>query len=457
METEVDVLDLYMNGTDWCFDIKKFYEIRNSSPMAYALLIMQPLASFCVLATIWQVLAITMERYLAVTNPLEQRTLKAKFGSKWICGTIIVVSALLNLIPVPFERMITDCFLLKAGPEGIKTFHYSQLLKIKEEGSLTAALLHLIPDFVFRAPLPILAIALLTGRTIRVCNERHVGGTLVAKSRRNIQLQLALLSFKFILCNTLYMFNTVLIELFGIGLYLKPGWNSDEAAAWHYMNSFYLTDVSNLLLLVHSATNWLLFYNFPKFQRKQSAVLQSSSFTSIQRTSMTEHFAKFALKTIANRKQQIGREILAKICYDMPAVKNAIFSELASPQNYSLILTSPPIQEYGTKVGEFLQTSLEWFADASSPYSTIRETCRKGGAAHFQNSSHFTAQQWKQMRQISASKCTRSTSMNEEGEWRSRPVSMRSQQLSCQKSSRESSGNEEMQLLVPMNCMEQTL
>lgn len=56
------------------------------------------------------------------------------------------------------------------------------------------------------------------------------------------------------------MFNTILLELLGYGV---ANVSSSEDGD-RYINSFYLTDASNMLLVVHSATNWLLFYRWPK-------------------------------------------------------------------------------------------------------------------------------------------------------------------------------------------------
>lgn len=83
-------------------------------PFSYILFFLQPFASFCVSCTIWQVFAITLERYLAVSSPLEQRTRKAKFGVGWICVAITFCAFILNLLPVPFEnelvRVLLICF-----------------------------------------------------------------------------------------------------------------------------------------------------------------------------------------------------------------------------------------------------------------------------------------------------------------------------------------------------------
>ena len=57
-------------------------------------------------------------------------------------------------------------------------------------------MLHLIPDLIFRAPIPILVIAYLTGRTIRKCHQRTVGTVTINRSTKsNIPLRLSVRSF----------------------------------------------------------------------------------------------------------------------------------------------------------------------------------------------------------------------------------------------------------------------
>lgn len=68
---------------------------------------------------------------------------------------------------------------------------------------------------------------------------------------------LTLLNIKFILCNTLYLFNTILMEVLGYGG--KTSSQQTELEMEQYIRSLYLTDFSNMLLAIHSATNWLIF------------------------------------------------------------------------------------------------------------------------------------------------------------------------------------------------------
>lgn len=49
---------------------------------------------------------------------------------------------------------------------------------------------HLIPDIIFRAPTPIILIAILTVRTLQICARRTVGTQTIQQSRRNVPFML---------------------------------------------------------------------------------------------------------------------------------------------------------------------------------------------------------------------------------------------------------------------------
>lgn len=51
----------------------------------------------------------------------------------------------------------------------------------------------------------------------------------------------------------------------------------NELAMEQYIRSLYLTDFSNMLLALHSATNWLIFYRWPKVASTVSFFLSDTS------------------------------------------------------------------------------------------------------------------------------------------------------------------------------------
>src|SRR4051812_3288374 len=49
-------------------------------------------------------------RYTAVSKPLEQRTRNAQFSVRAICAGIALGAFLLNMVVVPFERTLSECY-----------------------------------------------------------------------------------------------------------------------------------------------------------------------------------------------------------------------------------------------------------------------------------------------------------------------------------------------------------
>uniref|UniRef100_A0A8R1HN44 G_PROTEIN_RECEP_F1_2 domain-containing protein n=1 Tax=Caenorhabditis japonica TaxID=281687 RepID=A0A8R1HN44_CAEJA len=321
-------------------------------PFSYILFLLQPFASFCVSCTIWQVFAITLERYLAVSSPLEQRTRKAKFGVGWICFAITFCAFILNLLPVPFENELVNCYEITFQQDGSVVFKNHTMMKpyFEEKIRIYRFLVHFFPDLIFRAPTPIIVIGTLTVRTIQACSQRSVGNFQIGmRFNRNMPLRLSLLNFKFILCNTLYMFNTILLELLEYG-------NMENGDYDGYINSFYLTDASNMLLVVHSATNWLLFYNLPSCRKKD--VVSMTLSTSIKHNSIKHRVADYINKNITPLASGLGIDIIHKLCEDMPEVRDVVHGKLEKKSEQEERETL-----VGLEVGHFVRDVFKWFSD----------------------------------------------------------------------------------------------
>ncbi|CAD6189238.1 unnamed protein product [Caenorhabditis auriculariae] len=353
---------------------------------SYVLFFLQPFASLCVSCTIWQVFAITLERYLAVSSPLEQRTRKAKFGVGWICFGITVGACIINLLPVPFEYQLVDCYEVSVV-DNKANFSFHTMLKPYNDNRtrIYKFVVHFFPDFLFRAPLPIVIIGTLTVKTIQTCSQRTVGNFQIGmRFSRNMPLRLSLLNFKFILCNTLYMFNTILLELLGYGDMETGDWNG-------YINSFYLTDASNMLLVVHSATNWLLFYNFPTLKRRKEPTSLTLT-NSIKQNSVKTRVAEHIYKQIAPVQVFIGADIMHKLCNEIPEVHAIVFDGEETEDEKQEILA-----EHGIKVGEFVHHVFRWFGEMSRR-NTKRLVCKSLMNSELRNKYQFKPHQWKQIR-----------------------------------------------------------
>ncbi|WKY16158.1 hypothetical protein Q1695_001109 [Nippostrongylus brasiliensis] len=362
--------------------------------MAYILFLLQPFASFCVSCTIWQVFAITLERYLAVSKPLEQRALTARFGAGWLCATIVIGAFVLNLLPVPFERQLVPCFEIV----GSNLRNHTLLKPFDDSNSrLYRFVVHFFPDLIFRAPLPIIFIGTLTVRTIHACNQRNVASAhLTPQMSRNIPLRLYLLNFKFILCNTLYMFNTILLELLGYGESVE---SNEEGLIDRYMNSFYLTDASNMLLVLHSATNWLLFYRFPMMSRKRRRFASITLTSSYRSVPVKPRVAELVLRKVTPVKHAIGLEILTKIRSMSPhSVPLITEQQRPSPRTTDGFCSSNcSFQQTGEQIGQFVEQALKWFRDRGRDES-MRQLGQRLGYVYFRSNLQFSAEQWKAVR-----------------------------------------------------------
>ncbi|CAI5455684.1 unnamed protein product [Caenorhabditis angaria] len=383
-----DILYLVICLSTYCVPSLIYNVTPIYGPISYVLYALQPFASFCVSCTIWQIFAITVERYLAVSSPLEQRTRKAKFGVGWICLAIIIFSFILNLLPVPFENELVDCFEVDYNDDDTATVSFQTMMKpfIDQNVRMYRFFVHFFPDVLFRAPTPIIIIGTLTVRTIQACSQRSVGNFQIGmRFNRNMPLRLSLLNFKFIICNTLYMFNTILLELLEYG-------NMENGDYDGYINSFYLTDASNMLLAVHSATNWLLFYNFPSCKKKDSVSMTLS--TSVKHNSIKYRVADHISKNVHQNSTVLGIDIIRKLCDDIPEVNELIFKDLEKEKD-----KNERISLIGLEIGHFINHIFKWFGDRNKR-NNKRIMYKQFTDGVIRNKLNFKAKEWKNIRSI---------------------------------------------------------
>ncbi|VDN60037.1 unnamed protein product [Dracunculus medinensis] len=408
---------------NFCFKgvIALYYKITPVSGFAaYILYFFQPLASFCVTATIWQVFAMTVERYLAVMKPLEQQLTEARFSIKSICIFIISGAFILNISMVPFERYFTTCYqFLKGGNIVFQTMVVQYEIT---NNPFYAIFVHLIPDLIFRAPLPIILIAVLTARTLHKCQHRQVGNIVVhLNQRRSISFMLTTLNVKFILCNTLYMINTVLIEVLGYGGKTRYVRNVEKLEGKkrnirnfcssqndQYVHSLYLTDLSNMLLAIHSATNWLLFYRWTSWKefklRNEKININEYSYGSLNMQYFTIQEGQKNYYPVHSAEQIGGKtieDILNKfspwkhtLCLESPRLASKL---VANYENMKDLINSENIHRHGEIVGDFIEEMIVSMRDKST---VMQVRCRDAGFHHKKAKVAFTSNQWKLMRDI---------------------------------------------------------
>ncbi|KAI6205795.1 hypothetical protein M3Y94_00832900 [Aphelenchoides besseyi] len=383
--------------------------------VAYLLYFFQPFASLCVTASIWQVVVISLERYTAVSKPLEQRTRNAQFSVRAICSGIALGAFLLNMASLPFERQLTPCY--EFTQEG-----FVDNTMIAQEDIVNnqyyAILVHLIPDIIFRAPTPIVLIAILTVRTLTICSRRTVGGQII-QSRRSVHYMLTILNIKFIMCNTLYVFNTILVEVIGFGG--KTSSQQTELEMEQYIRSLYLTDFSNLLLAFHSATNWLIFYHWPKLgsSKKYSTLTITSSSSNSKSTAIDRNAAELLLSKFSAQKYKISSDILLALCKDSPTMSSQLMGrelttsntvESANSTTTTAASRAAQIERQQQQQAQLHKHAVELatvieevlFALTSKGFSIVewRELCRQIGYKHQYVGNYCGAEQWKMVRDI---------------------------------------------------------
>ena len=79
--------------------------------------------------------------------------------------------------------------------EESRMYKFSRAQKIVHIPQISILVVHFFPDLIFRAPLPIIIIGILTVKTIQVCNQRNVAiGHINIQMKRNIPLRLSVSS-----------------------------------------------------------------------------------------------------------------------------------------------------------------------------------------------------------------------------------------------------------------------
>ncbi|PAV93220.1 hypothetical protein WR25_12560 [Diploscapter pachys] len=154
------------------------------------------------------------------------------------------------------------------------------------------------------------------------------------------------------------MFNTILLELLGYGV---ANVSSSEDGD-RYINSFYLTDASNMLLVVHSATNWLLFYRWPKCATTSNPTFMSTSLTtSLKSLSIRSRVSDYISRRVSNCKHLLGNDIVARLCFEMPEIYHMLLKgDPSRHATYESLLIDNEVQKIGEKVGNYAEQVFRW-------------------------------------------------------------------------------------------------
>uniref|UniRef100_A0A0K0FK36 G_PROTEIN_RECEP_F1_2 domain-containing protein n=1 Tax=Strongyloides venezuelensis TaxID=75913 RepID=A0A0K0FK36_STRVS len=359
--------------------------------IAYILYFFTPTASFCITGSIWQVLVVTTERYIAVSRPLERRTQKFYFPLKLLCFLIILGSVVLNFTTAPFEKSLKECYEFTS--EGF-AFNTQIVPSDIERNRLYAILVHLIPDIFFRAPLPIIAIAILTIKTLHLCKKRKVGQQVInKKTKKNVPFMLTILNIKFVCCNTFYMFNTILMEVLGFGSKTGSSSSDDQVDIKQYTTSLYLTDLSNFLLALHGATNWLIFYNWPTFKKnfKKHSQDGKSTYTicstSLKETLIDKNILEEIIQEWNDKGINVSILFVQKFINEKPKLLNSIDN-----------IECENITEIGERVCKIISQFLEILYSNGTSLEDVAKYCKNIGSTYYKINYYLNAEVLKTMR-----------------------------------------------------------
>uniref|UniRef100_A0A914WM90 G-protein coupled receptors family 1 profile domain-containing protein n=1 Tax=Plectus sambesii TaxID=2011161 RepID=A0A914WM90_9BILA len=353
---------------------------------AYLLFTAQPIGSLAVTAAVWQIGAITVERYLAVVHPLQELLLKEKLPVKWIILVVAVVAVVLNIPSSALERQIIPCFLASVNENDTHPQLLQQstsvmiILTSIRDDPVYRLWSNFVLDLIFRCPTPMIVIGVMTIRTVHCyCYSGRMRAeafdiTKQQRVRSNAAVVvLTILNAKMILCNGPYMFNT-LVELIATYASTTANDNHPSASFDEFLLSLYMTDMANLLVVVSSATDWLLFYQWKGANgrtrpRSESLKLKSLVINRDEGRVLTE---------LAERLncEEVGCGLMLVLAQHNSAV-GAHFGAA-----HTTLDKSSALLNHGRLVGKFLVDLMTKFADKRTHLVEMRDTCRKVGAAH---------------------------------------------------------------------------
>src|SRR6218665_80302 len=225
--------------TDWLsVDSRKLFTLLQ--PYIWAL------ASMAQMATVWMVLLVTVDRYIAICHPLKSkiRTIQRARGAV----AFVVVLAIVYNIPlmmegVSVEELTTDEGLVNSPPEArmtrIRVFYF---LVYKS-----------VCFFVFRSIGPLVALLTLNFKLVRALGEmrrRHRYLSSSSRQRENVTLALVVVVSVFIVCELPDVCLRLVVTLWE----WVPSIELNIYVTYRLVNP-----VTNMLLTINSSVNFLIY------------------------------------------------------------------------------------------------------------------------------------------------------------------------------------------------------
>uniref|UniRef100_A0A914WE27 G-protein coupled receptors family 1 profile domain-containing protein n=1 Tax=Plectus sambesii TaxID=2011161 RepID=A0A914WE27_9BILA len=286
------------------------------SPMEVLLaLSLSALVDVCVTGSTWVMVAITADRYMAVSQPLRERTRNAK-SVKWISVVIVIFSIAINLPRSILEYHMFDCVNWRVA-------HIKENEDNRQAVRFYIIIGRIIPDLLFRSPVPILISIFLTFKIVK-----HRGKRLRRKDHRNLLPNvsnnsgvhsisskadnlkspwlLLMLNGKFLVCSVMYIGSTVVLWLDNHPIADLP------SSLGHTLKEF-----GTFLIVVHSSTNWIFFRKEHSSVENQQSVPDYVIFDAKEKRRLTSIWANIDVS-------ELGTKLLLTLLENNPSLIKSI-------------------------------------------------------------------------------------------------------------------------------------
>ncbi len=235
----IQILNTIRTETTWWPDLQRAFPYLE--PYIW------PFASIAQTMTVWLVMLVTADRYIAICLPLKtnMRTLQRTK----LAVAIVVIIAIVYNVPRFLEREIAT----KTDPCTNKTIVISNRTAFRES-PVYFLVYKTIMYFIFRTIGPLLILIVLNLRLVRALQEvrkKHRDMTRSTKHRENITLILVVVVTVFVLCE---MPDLIVRVIFSFMVFLKPKGFSVFVYRLRFANV-----ISNALLTLNSGINFLIY------------------------------------------------------------------------------------------------------------------------------------------------------------------------------------------------------
>uniref|UniRef100_A0AC34FT58 Globin family profile domain-containing protein n=1 Tax=Panagrolaimus sp. ES5 TaxID=591445 RepID=A0AC34FT58_9BILA len=157
-----------------------------------------------------------------------------------------------------------------------------------------------------------------------------------------------------------------------------------------------------MLLAIHSATNWLIFYHWPSLTKtKKYSNLTLTSHNNSKTQIIDTESAELLLSRFSANKRRICTEMLSTLCMDAPHI-----ASMCVGKDYSACKTKEhfaqhiKIQKHGAQLADIIEGVLLSLTNKNSSTGEIREHCRSIGYQHYEINLHCSAQNFKLVRDV---------------------------------------------------------